>query len=137
MIELCVMHTHTHIAVVCDASLIMMMTHVGVEGAVVVGKLLERNAEADYGYNAATNTYQDLVKAGIIDPLKVRLFSTQLRIHSVEHDNMLCCTEVCQLSRQCLADQALCILQHCRAQLRQSHHSHMQHEGVQAECMSS
>lgn len=43
----------------------------GVEGAVVVGKLLERNAEADYGYNAATNTYQDLVKAGIIDPLKV------------------------------------------------------------------
>lgn len=41
------------------------------EGAVVVGKLLERNAEADYGYNAATNTYQDLVKAGIIDPLKV------------------------------------------------------------------
>jgi len=38
---------------------------------VVVGKLLERNAEADYGYNAATNTYQDLVKAGIIDPLKV------------------------------------------------------------------
>lgn len=43
----------------------------GVEGAVVVGKLLERNAEADYGYNAASNTYQDLVKAGIIDPLKV------------------------------------------------------------------
>ena len=43
----------------------------GVEGAVVVGKLLERNAEADYGYNAANNTYEDLVKAGIIDPLKV------------------------------------------------------------------
>lgn len=43
----------------------------GVEGAVVVGKLLERNAEPDYGYNAANNTYQDLVKAGIIDPLKV------------------------------------------------------------------
>ena len=37
----------------------------------VVGKLLERNAEADYGYNAANNTYEDLVKAGIIDPLKV------------------------------------------------------------------
>ena len=44
----------------------------GVEGAVVVGKLLARNAEADYGYNAASNTYQDLVKAGIIDPLKVQ-----------------------------------------------------------------
>ena len=48
----------------------------GVEGAVVVGKLLERNAEADYGYNAASNTYQDLVKAGIIDPLKVPFPST-------------------------------------------------------------
>ncbi len=42
----------------------------------MVGKLLERNAEADYGYNAATNTYQDLVKAGIIDPLKVCYSST-------------------------------------------------------------
>ena len=50
----------------------------GVEGAVVVGKLLERNAEADYGYNAASNTYQDLVKAGIIDPLKVRFTLTGL-----------------------------------------------------------
>ena len=48
----------------------------GVEGAVVVGKLLERNAEADYGYNAASNTYQDLVKAGIIDPLKVQRHPT-------------------------------------------------------------
>lgn len=95
---------------VCDASLIMMMTHAGVEGAVVVGKLLERNAEADYGYNAATNTYQDLVKAGIIDPLKVCLFSTQIGIYNVEYDNMLCCTEVCQLSRQCLADLVLCSL---------------------------
>lgn len=45
----------------------------------VVGKLLERNAEADYGYNAANNTYEDLVKAGIIDPLKV-CFSLQLLI---------------------------------------------------------
>lgn len=53
---------HVHLARQCDP---------GVEGAVVVGKLLEHNAEADYGYNAATNTYQDLVKAGIIDPLKV------------------------------------------------------------------
>ena len=58
------------------------------EGAVVVGKLLERNAEADYGYNAATNTYQDLVKAGIIDPLKVGLFSRQLRMYNMEHGHI-------------------------------------------------
>lgn len=46
------------------------------EGAVIIGKLLERT-EADginatLGYNAATGQYEDLVKAGIIDPLKVR-----------------------------------------------------------------
>ena len=40
----------------------------------MVGKLLERDAEPNYGYNAANNTYEDLVKAGIIDPLKVRFY---------------------------------------------------------------
>lgn len=57
---------------------------VGVEGAVVVGKLLERDAEPNYGYNAANNTYEDLVKAGIIDPLKVRfcLMSLPLLLHA-------------------------------------------------------
>ena len=48
----------------------------GVEGAVIIGKLLERTASegtsAALGYNAATGEYEDLVKAGIIDPLKVR-----------------------------------------------------------------
>ena len=44
----------------------------GVEGAVIVGKLLEGEG-GSWGYNAATNVYEDLVKAGIIDPLKVAL----------------------------------------------------------------
>lgn len=35
-----------------------------------MGKLLE-GPGGSYGYNAATNEYEDLVKAGIIDPLKV------------------------------------------------------------------
>jgi chaperonin GroEL len=43
----------------------------GVEGAVVVGKLLEHEGDNTWGYNAATNQYEDLVKAGIIDPVKV------------------------------------------------------------------
>ncbi|MFT5487549.1 MAG: chaperonin GroEL [Alphaproteobacteria bacterium] len=42
----------------------------GVEGSVVVGKLLD-NKDANFGYNAATDTYEDLVKAGVIDPVKV------------------------------------------------------------------
>ncbi|CAM6026523.1 unnamed protein product [Sphagnum balticum] len=42
----------------------------GVEGAVVVGKLLEQN-NLDIGYDAAKDEYVDMVKAGIIDPVKV------------------------------------------------------------------
>ncbi|MCY3758005.1 MAG: chaperonin GroEL, partial [Acidobacteria bacterium] len=41
----------------------------GVEGAVVVSKV---GGEAgNYGYNAASDSYGDLVEAGVIDPVKV------------------------------------------------------------------
>ena len=42
----------------------------GVEGSIVVGKLLD-SKDASIGYNAQTDTYEDLVKAGVIDPVKV------------------------------------------------------------------
>jgi chaperonin GroEL len=42
----------------------------GADGAVVVGKLLEAK-EYNYGYDAQTGEYGDLVKLGIIDPTKV------------------------------------------------------------------
>ncbi len=42
----------------------------GADGSVVVGKLLEKN-DYSWGYNAATGEYQDMVRAGIIDPAKV------------------------------------------------------------------
>ena len=42
----------------------------GESGAVVVGKLLEGRSQT-IGFNAQTNQYEDLVKAGIIDPTKV------------------------------------------------------------------
>uniref|UniRef100_A0ACD5WFQ1 Uncharacterized protein n=1 Tax=Avena sativa TaxID=4498 RepID=A0ACD5WFQ1_AVESA len=45
-------------------------TNAGVEGAVIVGKLLEQD-NIDLGYDAAKGEYVDMVKAGIIDPLKV------------------------------------------------------------------
>eukprot|EP00262_Sarcandra_glabra_P006184 TRINITY_DN18307_c0_g1_i1.p1 TRINITY_DN18307_c0_g1~~TRINITY_DN18307_c0_g1_i1.p1 ORF type:complete len:581 (+),score=158.70 TRINITY_DN18307_c0_g1_i1:189-1931(+) len=45
-------------------------SNAGVEGAVVVGKLLEQD-NLDLGYDAAKGEYVDMVKAGIIDPLKV------------------------------------------------------------------
>jgi chaperonin GroEL len=42
----------------------------GEDGAVVSGKVLE-NADYAFGYDAQTDTYKDLVAAGIIDPAKV------------------------------------------------------------------
>jgi chaperonin GroEL len=42
----------------------------GEEGAVVVGKISEHK-DAHFGYNASTGAYEDLVKAGVIDPTKV------------------------------------------------------------------
>jgi chaperonin GroEL len=42
----------------------------GVEGSIVVGKVLE-NKDANFGFNAQTEEYGDLVKMGVIDPAKV------------------------------------------------------------------
>ena len=42
----------------------------GVEGSIVVGKVLE-NASATFGFNAQTEEYGDLVAMGVIDPAKV------------------------------------------------------------------
>jgi chaperonin GroEL len=42
----------------------------GQEGSIVVSKVKEMKS-ADDGFNAATETYEDLVKAGVIDPAKV------------------------------------------------------------------
>jgi chaperonin GroEL len=42
----------------------------GEEGAVVLGKVQE-SKEANFGFNAQTSDYEDLVKAGVLDPTKV------------------------------------------------------------------
>jgi chaperonin GroEL len=42
----------------------------GAEGSIVVERVREKNAK-NFGYNAATGEYEDLVKAGVIDPTKV------------------------------------------------------------------
>ena len=44
-------------------------TNAGHEGSIVVAKVKE--GKGDEGFNAATDTYEDLVKAGVIDPAKV------------------------------------------------------------------
>jgi chaperonin GroEL len=47
----------------------MLCANAGVEGAVVVGQILAN--KGNYGYNVATGDYEDLVKAGVVDPTKV------------------------------------------------------------------
>ncbi|MSP80339.1 MAG: molecular chaperone GroEL, partial [Rhodospirillales bacterium] len=42
----------------------------GVDGAVVVGKLLEQK-DTNFGFDAQEGKYVDMLKAGIIDPVKV------------------------------------------------------------------
>jgi chaperonin GroEL len=52
-----------------EAPLRTIAGNAGAEPAVVVNKV--REGKGAFGYNAATDTYEDLVKAGIIDPTKV------------------------------------------------------------------
>ncbi len=42
----------------------------GDEGSVIVGKILEESSET-FGYNAQTSEYGDMIKMGIVDPVKV------------------------------------------------------------------
>jgi chaperonin GroEL len=44
-------------------------TNAGLEGSIVVARV--KDGKGDEGFNAATDTYEDLVKAGVIDPAKV------------------------------------------------------------------
>ncbi len=46
-----------------------IVENAGLEGSVVVNKVKE--GKGNYGFNAATDVYEDLVKAGVIDPTKV------------------------------------------------------------------
>jgi chaperonin GroEL len=47
-----------------------IVQNAGEDGSLVVGKLLEKE-HYNWGFNAATGEYQDLVSAGVIDPAKV------------------------------------------------------------------
>ena len=53
-----------------QAPLRQIAENAGVDGAVVAGKLME-SKDTNFGYNAQTGEYTDMVKAGIIDPTKV------------------------------------------------------------------
>ena len=52
-----------------EAPIRQIVANAGGEGAVVVSKIQEGNA--DFGYNAKTDTFEPMLEAGIIDPTKV------------------------------------------------------------------
>ena len=53
-----------------EAPMRWIANNAGKEGSIVISKVRESD-KTEYGYNAATDTYEDLVKAGVIDPTKV------------------------------------------------------------------
>ena len=52
-----------------EAPIRQIAANAGAEGSIVVAKV--RDGEGGFGYNAQTDEYEDLVKAGVIDPTKV------------------------------------------------------------------
>ncbi|MFH1896645.1 MAG: chaperonin GroEL [Candidatus Desantisbacteria bacterium] len=53
-----------------EAPIRQIIANAGQEGSVIVDKIKNNNDFA-YGYNAATDTFEDMMKAGVIDPAKV------------------------------------------------------------------
>jgi chaperonin GroEL len=53
----------------CRAPLTTIASNAGKDGGIVCERVIE--AKGNSGYNAATDVYEDLVKAGVIDPTKV------------------------------------------------------------------
>jgi len=53
----------------CRSPLTQIADNAGVDGGVICEKVA--SGEGNYGYNAATEKFEDMVKAGIIDPTKV------------------------------------------------------------------
>jgi chaperonin GroEL len=54
----------------CEEPVRQIVLNGGTEGAIVVEKI-KTSKDPNFGFNAATDKYEDLVKAGVIDPTKV------------------------------------------------------------------
>jgi chaperonin GroEL len=54
----------------CEEPVRQIVGNAGHEGAVIIGQI-KANKDPNFGYNAASGNFEDLVKAGVIDPTKV------------------------------------------------------------------
>ncbi len=79
----------------CEEPLRQIVSNSGTEGAIVVDKVRE-NANNNFGYNAQTDTYEDLVAAGVIDPTKVTRSALQ---HAASIAGLMLTTEamICEI----------------------------------------
>ena len=81
-----------------ESPLRYIASNAGQEGAIVVEKVRE-SKDAAFGYNAGTGEYGDLVKAGVIDPVKVTrtalqnaasiaalMLTTEATVHEIPED---------------------------------------------------
>ena len=73
-----------------DAPAKQIASNAGEEGSVVIRDILNEKKNYNYGYNAATHQFEDLVKSGIIDPVKVTRSAVQ---HAASIASMLLTTE--------------------------------------------
>merc|ERR1712127_243647 len=59
----------------CEAPILQIAKNCGKEGEVVLDKC--KNMEFGSGYNAATNTYENLLESGVVDPVKVTCWALE------------------------------------------------------------
>jgi len=82
----------------CEEPVRQIAANGGIEGAVVVDNI-KLHRDGNFGYNAATNQYEDLVKSGVIDPTKVTRTALQ---NAASIAALMLTTEamICELSEE-------------------------------------
>src|SRR6202795_103001 len=86
----------------CEEPIRQITGNAGYEGAILIEKILA-NSDHNYGFNAATGEYEDLVKSGVIDPTKVTRSALQ---NAASISALMLTTEamICEISEKSTAD---------------------------------
>lgn len=74
----------------CYSPLIQISENAGVSGKKVLEDIISTDSGTDYGYNALTEEYGDLIKMGVIDPVKVVRVATE---HAASVSSLLITTD--------------------------------------------
>ncbi|KOF04368.1 chaperonin GroEL [Roseivirga seohaensis] len=82
------------IRIAIESPLRTIVANCGGEGSVVVNEV--KNGKADYGYNARTEKYENLIAAGVIDPTKV----TRLALENAASIAALLLTTECVIAEE-------------------------------------